>query len=142
MKAAMNGVLNLSILDGWWPEACQQGVNGWQIGDGFESSDTSEQDAHDLKSLYDVLLNEVIPTYYDVALTTKYARDDESADMLDIIKQGKIYDLGYYCNAVGELGSTGYNLSKMPSPDFASFYAKNEKAAIKALEKLVKAYLD
>jgi ABC-type glycerol-3-phosphate transport system substrate-binding protein len=84
----------------------------------------------------------VIPIYYNVALTTKYARDDESADMLDIIKQGKIYDLGYYCNAVGELSSTGYNLSKMPSPDFASFYAKNEKAAIKALEKLVKAYLD
>lgn len=64
MKAAMNGVLNLSILDGWWPEACQHGVNGWQIGDGFESSDVLEQDVFDLKSLYDVLLNEVIPTYY------------------------------------------------------------------------------
>ncbi len=84
----------------------------------------------------------VIPTYYDVALTTKYTRDDESTEMLDIIKQGKIYDLGYYCNAVGELSSTGYNLSKMPSPDFASFYAKNEKPAKKALEKLVSAYLD
>ena len=31
MKAAMNGVLNLSILDGWWPEGCVHGVNGWQI---------------------------------------------------------------------------------------------------------------
>lgn len=84
----------------------------------------------------------VIPTYYDVALTAKYARDNESADMLDIIRQGKIYDLGYYCNAVGDLSSTGYNLAKMSSPDFASFYAKNEKAATKALDKLVKAYLD
>ncbi|MHB1368073.1 MAG: hypothetical protein ACYCWE_19815 [Eubacteriales bacterium] len=84
----------------------------------------------------------VIPTYYDVALTAKYTRDDESAEMLDIIKSSKIYDLGYYCNAVGDLSSTGYNLSKMPSPDFASFYAKNEKPAKKALEKLVKAYLD
>lgn len=65
MKAAMNGVLNLSVLDGWWPEACQHGVNGWQIGDGFESSNTLEQDANDLKSLYDALLNEVLPTYYD-----------------------------------------------------------------------------
>lgn len=84
----------------------------------------------------------VIPTYYNVALTAKYTRDNESADMLDIIKQGKIYDLGYYCNAVGELSSTGYNLSKMATPDFASFYAKNERPAKKALEKMVKAYLD
>jgi starch phosphorylase len=65
MKAAMNGVLNFSVLDGWWPEACQHGVNGWQIGDAFESSDVVEQDANDLKSLYDVLINEIIPTYYD-----------------------------------------------------------------------------
>lgn len=65
MKAAMNGVLNLSILDGWWPEACRHGINGWQFGDGFESDDDAVLDEHDLKALYDVLLNEVIPTYYD-----------------------------------------------------------------------------
>ncbi len=65
MKAAMNGVLNLSILDGWWPEACNHGVNGWQIGDGYEHRDEKKLDAHDQKAMYDVLLNEVIPTYYD-----------------------------------------------------------------------------
>ena len=65
MKAAMNGVLNFSVLDGWWPEACQHGINGWQIGDGFESSNVEEQDANDLESLYYVLLNEIIPTYYN-----------------------------------------------------------------------------
>lgn len=65
MKAAMNGVLNFSILDGWWPEACEHGVTGWQFADAFESEDVAEQDAHDLKALYDVLLNEVLPTYYD-----------------------------------------------------------------------------
>ncbi|MDV3428070.1 MAG: alpha-glucan family phosphorylase [Bacillota bacterium] len=64
MKAAMNGVLNLSILDGWWPEACKDGINGWQIGNGFESLDEIELDRNDLSSLYDVLLNKVIPTYY------------------------------------------------------------------------------
>lgn len=64
MKAAMNGVLNVSTLDGWWPEACQHGINGWQIGDGFESKDEKEQDSHDLKSLVNVMQNEVIPTYY------------------------------------------------------------------------------
>ena len=50
MKAAMNGVLNLSILDGWWPEACQHGVNGWQFGDGFESEDEVVLDKHDFKA--------------------------------------------------------------------------------------------
>ena len=65
MKAAMNGVLNLSILDGWWPEACQHGVNGWQIGDGYEDKNEKKLDAHDQKAMYNVLLNEVIPTYYD-----------------------------------------------------------------------------
>jgi len=64
MKAAMNGVLNLSILDGWWPEACQHGVNGWQIGDGYENRSEKKLDAHDQKALYKVLLGDVLPTYY------------------------------------------------------------------------------
>ena len=65
MKAAMNGVLNASVLDGWWPEACEHGVNGWQIGGGFESADEATQDAHDQADLYRVLLDEIVPTYYD-----------------------------------------------------------------------------
>lgn len=65
MKAAMNGVLNFSVLDGWWPEACRHGINGWQIGDGFQSGDIAEQDRHDLQALYKVLLEEILPTYYD-----------------------------------------------------------------------------
>jgi starch phosphorylase len=62
MKAAMNGVLNLSILDGWWPEGCEHGVNGWAIGDS-ESGD----DARDLVALYDVLEGEVLPAWADRA---------------------------------------------------------------------------
>lgn len=61
----MNGVLNLSILDGWWPEACKDGINGWQIGNGFESLDEADLDRNDLASLYNVLLSKVIPTYYN-----------------------------------------------------------------------------
>lgn len=64
MKAAMNGVLNLSILDGWWPEACQHGINGWQFGDGFEHADEKKLDAHDQQAMYSVLLKDVLPTYY------------------------------------------------------------------------------
>lgn len=62
MKAAMNGVINFSILDGWWPEACRHAINGWQIGGGYQGP---EQNYYDLVSLYEVLLEEVIPTYYD-----------------------------------------------------------------------------
>ncbi|CAM4485905.1 alpha-glucan family phosphorylase [Paenibacillus phoenicis] len=65
MKAAVNGVLNCSILDGWWPEACLDGENGWQIGDGFESADPDELDRHDSAALYDTLLNRVVPAYYE-----------------------------------------------------------------------------
>lgn len=62
MKAALNGVLNLSILDGWWPEGCLHGVTGWQFGGGYEGP---EQTMVDALSLYEVLLEQVIPTYYD-----------------------------------------------------------------------------
>jgi starch phosphorylase len=65
MKAAMNGVLNCSILDGWWPEACEHGVNGWAIGD--TTSGMPEQDARDAVALYDVLERDVIPAYADRA---------------------------------------------------------------------------
>ena len=67
MKAAMNGVLNCSILDGWWPEVCKHGRNGWQFGDGLglEELNEEELDKQDCHALYNVLLNEVIPTYYN-----------------------------------------------------------------------------
>ncbi len=62
MKAAMNGVLNFSVLDGWWPEGCKDKVNGWQIGDAYEGSDCDNIDS---KSLYDTLTNEIIPLFYE-----------------------------------------------------------------------------
>ena len=67
MKAAMNGVLNCSILDGWWPEACIDGVNGWQFGDavGLDNLSPVELDKHDTAALYDTLINRVMTTYYE-----------------------------------------------------------------------------
>jgi glycogen phosphorylase len=65
MKAAMNGVLNCSILDGWWPEACDHGVNGWAIGDA--TSGVPEQDARDAAALYEVLEREMLPAFADRA---------------------------------------------------------------------------
>jgi starch phosphorylase len=63
MKAAMNGALNLSVLDGWWPEACAHGVNGWAIGDG--STGAPDQDERDAAALYATIVDEVIPAYAD-----------------------------------------------------------------------------
>ena len=63
MKAAMNGALNFSVLDGWWREA-YNGHNGWAIGDDM-APDTESQDEGDIKSLYATLENEIIPLYYD-----------------------------------------------------------------------------
>jgi starch phosphorylase len=63
-KAALNGVLNLSVLDGWWPEGFN-GHNGWAIGDGIERDDPQAQDQADAESLYRLLEDEIIPLYYD-----------------------------------------------------------------------------
>ena len=63
-KAALNGVPNLSILDGWWAEA-YNGVNGWAIGLGAEYDDQVKQDEEDAKSLYEILEDEIVPLYYD-----------------------------------------------------------------------------
>jgi starch phosphorylase len=65
MKAAMNGVLNCSTLDGWWPEACLDDINGWQFGDGFTEKDVLDIDKHDGDALYQTLIDRVIPTYYE-----------------------------------------------------------------------------
>jgi starch phosphorylase len=63
-KAALNGVLNFSILDGWWREG-YNGRNGWAIGKDKQYDDPNLQDAEDLASLYDILEKEIIPLYYD-----------------------------------------------------------------------------
>jgi glycogen phosphorylase len=64
MKAAINGVLNFSILDGWWREA-YNGKNGWSIGEEKQYESTETQDAIDAESLYHTLENEIIPLFYD-----------------------------------------------------------------------------
>jgi len=64
MKAAVNGVLNVSILDGWWAEAYSE-ENGWAIGGGEEHGDAAYQDAVESQALYNLLENQVIPCFYD-----------------------------------------------------------------------------
>lgn len=68
MKAALNGVPNASILDGWWDEG-YEGDNGWQVGTREPQRNSRRQDRFDSESMYEVLLHQVLPLYWD--------RDDE-----------------------------------------------------------------
>lgn len=67
MKAAANGIPNTSILDGWWDEAHEPGQdpNGWAIGDRDTVEDVIEQDKRDAEALYQILEQDVIPTFFD-----------------------------------------------------------------------------
>ncbi len=66
MKAVLNGIPNLSILDGWWVEGCIEGVTGWAIGglDPHADLPEKERDALDAKAFYDKLEQKVLPIYY------------------------------------------------------------------------------
>jgi starch phosphorylase len=62
-KAALNGGLNLSILDGWWDE-CFDGENGWKI-DSSDATDVSIRDREDAHHLHSILKDDVVPLFYD-----------------------------------------------------------------------------
>ncbi|HNX72872.1 MAG TPA: alpha-glucan family phosphorylase [Spirochaetales bacterium] len=63
MKAGMNGVLNCSVLDGWWAEAYEPSI-GWAIGQGEEYNDDELQDKIESNALYDLLEREIVPMFY------------------------------------------------------------------------------
>jgi glycogen phosphorylase len=64
MKAAINGTVNLSVLDGWWAEG-YDGENGWGIPPSIDHEDPAERDRQDAVALYEILQDEVLPLYYD-----------------------------------------------------------------------------
>ena len=63
-KASVNGVINFSVLDGWWAEGYDQ-TNGWTIGTNAEFTSYEEQDLADSESLYNTLENKIVPLYYE-----------------------------------------------------------------------------
>jgi len=64
MKAAANGALNLSVLDGWWCEGYEEN-NGWAIGTGKDHDDPERQDAEDAESFYSLLEEQIAPLFYE-----------------------------------------------------------------------------
>lgn len=77
MSAAMNGAVNVSIPDGWFPEFVKEGINGFSIPAANPNLPDHELDEADANSLYDILENIVIPMYYD-----------NQSGWLDIVKNG------------------------------------------------------
>jgi starch phosphorylase len=64
MKAAINGVVNLSVRDGWWDEG-YDGANGWAIKPAAERYDPARSDIEEVRTLYEILQDQVLPLYYD-----------------------------------------------------------------------------
>ena len=85
----------------------------------------------------------LIPIYYDVVLQTKYTRDEESPEMIDLIREGRVYDIGYFYDNtafVGQINSIGRYLVHEADPNFTTFYAKYEAQALAKLEEINKTY--
>ncbi len=80
-KAALNGVINFSVLDGWWAEG-YNGRNGWAIGEGQEFDSDPDQDEADADDLYRILEEEIIPLYY-----MERSADDLPGEWLGMVKQ-------------------------------------------------------
>ena len=77
-KAGVNGVINFSILDGWWYEG-YDGENGWAIGDDTEYTNYELQDAADSQSIYNILESEIIPLYYSKDSKEKWIKKMKSS---------------------------------------------------------------
>ena len=91
-KASVNGVINFSVLDGWWAEGYNQ-KNGWTIGTNADYMSYEEQDRADSESMYYTLENKIIPTYYDKD------RNGISKNWIEIMKNSIISTGGKYSTA-------------------------------------------
>jgi len=103
MKAGINGVLNLSILDGWWPE-CANENNGWSINSYSFIKDQDLRDRLEANEIYDLLENEIIPIYYN---QDKYGLPSEWIEKM----KHSIHDVG-----------RGFNMHRMLREYIDKFY--------------------
>lgn len=91
-KASVNGVINFSVLDGWWAEGYTQ-TNGWTIGTNAEYNSYEEQDVADSQSLYNTLESKIIPTYYD---KDENGNQDGTSDHVGIVTRTDITNRNIY----------------------------------------------
>ena len=114
-KASVNGVVNFSILDGWWAEGYNQ-KNGWAIGTNAEYYSYEEQDTADSESIYNILENKIIPAYYN-------KENGISKEWLKLMKNSIISTGGNYSTARMLVDYT--NKLYMPLCNLTNKYFKN-----------------
>lgn len=85
MKAAVNGVPSISILDGWWIEGCIEGVTGWAIGNSIATDKAADTDTLDASYLYKKLENIIMPLYY-------HNKDG----YIEVMRQAVSYNASYF----------------------------------------------
>ena len=122
IKAAANGVLNVSILDGWWCEGYAE-ERGWSIGDGEEYTDSVYQDTVESLALYNVLENDVIPCFYE-------RRNGEAPDRwLKMMKESMKMAMLQFCARI--MVKKYENRFYLPAAErFARLTADNAKEAV------------
>lgn len=104
-KAALNGVVNFSVLDGWWYEAWDK-TNGWAIGKEIDYDDKEKQDLVDLDSFYDTLQRKILPAYYNKN------KNGISKDWLSFVK-----------NSIATIAPQ-FSTDRMLKDYFTKFYSK------------------
>lgn len=115
IKAGINGVLNLSVLDGWWPE-CYNGNNGWAITAGDIYSDIAQKTSAEAQQVYDLLEEEITEKYYE---KSESYYPEPWVEMM----KNSIYSVG-----------KGFNMHRMLTEYYNKFYAK-EFSNLDVLEK-------
>ena len=107
MKPALHGGLNLSILDGWWPEGYNR-KNGWAIGKGTDHDGSQAADRREARELYRLLEKEIVPLYFERSaegLPTKWIARMKNAiatvpPVFNTHRQVKEYLANYYLPAM------------------------------------------
>ena len=81
----------------------------------------------------------VTPAYYEKTLVGKYVRDEESADMIDIILSTRVYDLGWFYQ-IGRYNENIMNLFRQNKTDFTSMYETYKSSALAKIEEINEAF--
>ncbi len=101
------------------------------------SCESPEYDGYFLEAISCESMKRLIPAYYDVVLQGKISRDVESTEMLDIIFNNRIYDIGMIFN-IGSYGSTIYQMTVTYSSDYATQWAKGQRLYDRGMERFVR----
>jgi starch phosphorylase len=117
MKAAINGVVNLSVLDGWWGEG-YDGTNGWAIKPAATGLDDASRNREEARTLYEILQDQVIPLYY------KRSSEGYSPEWVQLAKRSISSLLPRFnsMRMVGEYVTTSY----LPAAQQGRRYSENQ----------------